>query len=324
MAVIIIASRPPSSLYRTLESMSVFLDDGIEIIVVCNGDEEYASGQGPAGRHKNIKYIRLAGKVSVGKARNEAIRQSEGEVLYFLDDDVIADNDIFRLAMDEFNAHSDIGVIGGPNLTPPGSSFFQKCSGMVLASVFGSAHARFRYKKARERMPADDSSLIACNLAVKRSVLEKTGLFFNEAVIRNEENLLLGALGAMGIRMLYMPELFVYHERRSNAAELFLQIFRYGRGRAQQTICLPHTLSLFNMLPSLLIIYVCLLPLFHRNPLYYAPGFLYILLDLVFSAGLGLSSRNLLYGLCSFWLFPLVHIAYGAGFLRSMAANLWK
>lgn len=322
MSVIVIVSRGREFITRLLNSIAPFLNDKIEIVIVSNGGGQGSLGSADRPPHGNIKYIELS-QTSIGSARNEAIRQSRGEILYFLDDDVIVGHDIFRIALDGFNARLDIGVIGGPNLTPPGSGFFQKCSGMVLASVFGSAHARFRYKKARKQMPADDSSLIACNLAIRRSALDNTGLFFNETVIRNEENLLLEALGAMGIRMLYVPELFIYHERRKSAAELFLQIFHYGYGRAQQARRAPRTTSLLNLLPSALIIYILSVLICPNSRLYYYPLLIYVASGTIFSFGLGISARNFAHGFCALWLFPFVHMAYGLGFIRGIAPKPW-
>jgi glycosyltransferase involved in cell wall biosynthesis len=77
--------------------------------------------------------------LSPAEARNRLVEKASGEWLYFLDDDAFVDSEIlknFEKVLRDFPTSS---IVGGPNLTPPGSTEFEHLSGFALASRFGSS-----------------------------------------------------------------------------------------------------------------------------------------------------------------------------------------
>ncbi|MFH0986259.1 MAG: glycosyltransferase [Candidatus Omnitrophota bacterium] len=252
-----------------------------------------------------------------GALRNQALRLASGKIIYFLDDDVIVERNTLVNLCEGFARHQDCNVIGGPNLTPDASTLFQKCSGEVLASFFGSAGVSARYRLPRQESPADDRHLILCNLAIRRDALQKENFEFNESVVSNEENLLLQQLARTGHRMLLMPSVAVYHERRKTWSGFAAQIFKYGTGRGQMTRLMPRTLSLTHLLPAFFLGYLLLVVLLHR-PEFFIPLAVYTSLALVVSLRIALKNRNALFFPSSMILFPTCHIAYATGFLKGI------
>ncbi len=176
---------------------------------------------------------------------------------------------------------------------------------------------RYRYIIVPGDKLVDDKSLILCNLAIRRRLFDKEKILFNEEIVCNEENLLLCQLKSKGYKMLYSLKLVVYHHRRRNLWEFCRQYFTYGKGRMQQTYCLPSSLPLFVTLPSFFLLYLISLLFFHKF-FYLFPLFIYFLLNLIFSFTISLKERNIIYFFLSFVMFISGHISYGLGFFSGL------
>lgn len=252
------------------------------------------------------------------QARNKALEHVHGGIVYFCDDDVLLSSDIFDKLEDKFRQNPDVSVIGGPNLTPAGSSFFQRCCGYVLASYFATASMSARYRKIKNDFFTDERSLILCNLAMRAEVFEKGGFRFHARVACAEENLLLSEMKSKGYTMLYSPDIVVYHERRKNLSGFAGQLFKYGRGRGQMIAYMPLSFSMIFLVPTFFTGYLFTLP-FSGWGVYMLPLGVYMCLNLVFSAITSGKEKEA----ASFWvllfLFPFCHICYGAGFLRGIS-----
>lgn len=315
LSIIIVTYNRLQLLWRCLESIAVsILPETYETIVIINGDNETTA------RFLNtIPFINLnlkfysVGKTTNAAARNEGIKYAKGGILYFLDDDVAVKEDIFKEAIGKFQHYPDVEIIGGCNLTPTTSNLFQRCSGYALASIFGAANMRRRWAAIGEDKLTGDNSLILCSLAARKRIFDGGKAEFNRSLTCAEENLLIQQLKAEGHKVLYCPKLVVYHERRKSLLGFARQIFKYGRGRAQQTLCLPRSLPLLNIFPSLFILYLASLIFFHSR-VYLSPLLLYLLLDLIFSAHISSKNKSIESLPLLFILFIVEHIAYGLGF----------
>src|SRR5271167_4660327 len=172
ISIVIITYRRLSELSQCLTSvLGADLPNDAEIVVVCNGREpatiELLASFAARDARLNIVEIQ---RTSPAAARNSALARATGEIVYFLDDDVTVAPDLFSRALTTFAARPDAMVVGGPNLTPPGSDTFQRCVGEVFSSWFGAATVRDRFCRRGGMRPADDSALILCNLALRRQI----------------------------------------------------------------------------------------------------------------------------------------------------------
>ncbi|HLI81284.1 MAG TPA: glycosyltransferase [Candidatus Binataceae bacterium] len=304
-----------ASLQKCLASiLASDLPQRTELLVICNGSdppsEEFVERLAVAD--PRIHLMRHE-RVSPAEARNVALSQVQGDIVYFLDDDVTVVPDLLSRALDTFASRPDIDVLGGPNLTPLDSSTFEKSVGYVLASRFGSARVCDRYRAVGTIRATDDRALILCNLAIRRHAIASRRPVFGDMVC-NEENLLLGMLARENRTMLHDPGLIVYHARRGSAGEFARQTFRYGRGRWQNTAALPGSLSPVFLIPPLFLIYLVLLPLpIFRGHL--MPLAAYGILLVAFSAFEALRARSLRALPQLLMLFPVCHLAYGAGLM---------
>jgi GT2 family glycosyltransferase len=295
-----------------------------EVIVVVDGYNKGITGylnDFSRGR-KNLKWLVLDEKVEKSRARNMGIKHSLADVIYFLDDDSFIDDDNIRLLEEKFNMYSDVSVIGGPNLTPENSSYFQRVSGYIFTSFFTAWKMKKRYYNVSGKDEyCNDKSLILCNLALRRSAIDRENVYFNERLNYNEENMLLEELEARGHKMLCSAELKVYHERRQGLLSFSRQIFGSGRGRAIMTLIRPATLLPVHVLPALFIVYLAVL-VFYSHPVIYAPLFLYLGMNVVNAAYVSFSRKEGIGVFVTvFFLSVLAHLSYGTGFIIGL---IWR
>jgi len=314
----------PSTLRQCLESLTASdLPGDSEVLVVLNGadGESEAQVRRAAALDQRFGCIHVSRRTPAG-ARNAALSQARGEIVYFLDDDVTIAPDLFSRALAALATRPEIDVIGGPNLTPPGSGRFERCAGLVLASPFGSGGVRARYCPLGSVRETDDHSLILCNLAVRRCALEDLDAPFREHLVCNEENVMLAELARRHRRMLYDPDLIVYHARRSDLASFFWQIFKYGRGRWQNTELFPSSISPIFLAPVVFLLYLIGLPVF-ATTVGLIPLAAYFIALLSFCA---IEARRAGDPRCFptlLALFPACHIAYPAGLLYQAGRSLF-
>src|SRR5438132_1984256 len=252
-----------------------------------------------------------------GQLRNLLVERAHGDLLLFLDDDVVARPDLLATLARLAREHPDAAVFGGPNLTPPGSSRFQFVQGAVLASTFGSGPVRRRYHRAAPGA-ADERFFTLCNLAVRKDAMRR----FPPGLICAEENAVLDEMSRQGLAMHYDPELVVYHERRPTGAQFAKQMLKYGRGRGQLTSHRPRTLRLSYVVPAALVLYLLAVPLLARVGMpALAPLGLYVAALAAASVRVGVSFHSVSALVLAAPLFVAVHLSYGVGFWGGLAVD---
>ncbi|MFA6316154.1 MAG: glycosyltransferase [Elusimicrobiota bacterium] len=265
-SAIVLCSRP-ESLARFLESLA--RQEGLkpaEVLLVLNGLRQECADVSASftARLPGLRIL-AGGGLSLGEGRNAAAAKAMGRWLCFFDDDVVLPEGWFARLGDSLDLHPEASALGGPDRTPPGSTLFQRCVGLVLESPLGSGPIRRHGAGFPEPTWTDDRGLILCGLVLDREALDDEGLAFDPELVRNEENLLLSRLRASGRRCLHDPGLFVFHERRPTARGFCRQCFLSGRGRLQMTLKAPASLKPFHLAPLLplgAVLGACVLPSF--------------------------------------------------------------
>jgi cellulose synthase/poly-beta-1,6-N-acetylglucosamine synthase-like glycosyltransferase len=245
------------------------------------------------------------------RQRNRAAETASGEILYFLDDDsMVSPQFLLRTA-----GHYDdpvVAAVGGPSLTPETDTPLRQSFGLALASLFGGGGVRNRYRKEGDVRETGDKELILCNLSFRREVYLALG-GLDERLYPNEENELLERIKRRGWRLIHDPELAVRRSQRGTFKAFVRQLFTYGRGRAEQTL-IGGVSGMASFIPSLFLIYLCLLPFFNR-PVYYLPLLCYVVTLMFFAMLEALRSGHHSALPRLLVIFPALHLAYGAGML---------
>lgn len=249
--------------------------------------------------------------------RNCCIERARGEILAFTDDDCGVDAHWLECAASFLDEHPEIEAVGGPQLTPPQASRFERVSGFVLASRFGAYSMSRRYRPAARDLEASETSLSSANLFVRRRVFEKHGRF-DPRLWPNEETELLARIGSRGCRLAYEPDLRVFHRRRSSLRDLARQCFGYGRGRARQNrITRKSWPGAAVLIPLAFLLYLTLLPILgFLHPLALAPALFYAACALTMALQIAWSMRDLRALTLAPCVLITVHLSYPLGFLR--------
>ncbi|TAL27410.1 MAG: glycosyltransferase family 2 protein [Nitrospirae bacterium] len=167
-------------------------------------------------------------KKTVSPGRNIAFKLAKGEIIAFTDADCIVDKDWIINSLKYFK-DDEVACAGGPNLTPPDEGNFGKAVGFVFnQGIFsaGSIHAR-ELKEVKEVR-----SIPGCNAVYRKNALDKV-MPIDETLLTCDDTELNQRLLDKGFKLLYTPDVFVWHHRRPNPKKLFKQMYRYAIGRLQ-------------------------------------------------------------------------------------------
>ena len=169
-------------------------------------------------------------KQTVSPGRNIAFEHSRGDIIAFTDADCIVDKNWIRNALKYFEGdENNVGCVGGPNLTPSDESDFGRAVGFVFNQglfAAGSIYAREINKIFEVK------SIPGCNAIYRREALQKV-MPIDETLLTCDDTELNQRLLDNGYRLLYTPDVFVWHYRRPNPKGLFKQMYRYSIGRLQ-------------------------------------------------------------------------------------------
>lgn len=216
-----------------------------EILVVCDKEVKLPKLK------SNVRLI-LTGHERTGPAekRDIAIQKAKGSICAFIDDDAYPDKKWLKNAVIHFS-HPNIAVVGGPGLTPKEDGYWEQLTGLVYSSFFCGGHAQYRFIKGAMQF-VDDYP--AYNLLVRKDILEKVGGYGNH-FYGGEDTFLCLKIIKEGYRLLYDPEVVVYHHRRPLFIPYLKQIANIGRHRGYFAKRFPETSRRFvYMFPTILAI----------------------------------------------------------------------
>jgi len=241
--------------------------------------------------------------------RNLAAKEAKGGILAFIDSDAYPSRDWLKNGVNYFR--EDIGIIGGPNLTPPEDGFWQKLSGDILASrAMGNFSLRYREGKKK-----DVKELPSCNLFVRKEDFFSAGGFDENLLTGEDSKLCFEIKEKLNKRIVYAPDVIVYHHRRKYLIPHLKQIFIYGRDKAK---LFKEKRRFFYTLPSLFVLYLVfgfIVSLFNN---FILSIYSYSLLFYLVIVGLFSIRWNVFKWIFIFIGVILTHITYGIGFIKGL------
>lgn len=195
-----------------------------------------------------------SGKVGPAKKRDMGAELAKGEILVFLDDDSYPEQEFLNIAFKHFE-NNRVVAIGGPAMTPPTDSFWQRVSGAVFLSKL-SGGAPERYVPVGEVREIHDWPSV--NLMVRRNNFRSIGGFNSTYWPGEDTKLCLDLIKESTNKILYVPEMIVWHHRRAGLMGHLKQIGGYAIHRGYFAKKYPETSrKLLYFIPSMFVLFVC-------------------------------------------------------------------
>jgi len=251
-------------------------------------------------------------------ARNEGVKKAKGQLIAFVDDDCIMPEDWMSKTVPYFQ-DPKVGVVGGPALPFEKDDFVYQVGKYLLSSAFTSGFASTRYKLQKSVQEVQEHGLIGANSFVRKDVFDSISGFDREQVL-SEENDLYFRITQQGYKLLYVPEIYVWHRAKPIVLPLIKKVFFYATGRGVLMVRKPKTFRLLYLIPTFFLLGSVFLPL---ASLFFG-GAVIVLTFLVFLVYFVLNLLNSLFIFLRyregflviplvFFLTPVLHYTYGIG-----------
>jgi GT2 family glycosyltransferase len=241
------------------------------------------------------------------RQRNAALGRARGDILVFLDNDSSMSSGYWK-ELETALARPEVEIVGGPALLRPQATAWEEIFHALLTHTLIVGTVSSRYAARGEFRVAAQSDLILCNLAVRRSVLERVGRLSAE-LYPNEENEWLDRARAAGVGAYYDPGLRVFRPQRATPGQMGLTLLRYGMGRTRQFRVSGWHSTFHQFLPVMLI--ATFVALFH-----WRLEADFVILWLVASAIIAFTCNSLPHGwqrIVAGLIAPLVPLTYAVG-----------
>ena len=250
--------------------------------------------------------------------RSLAMRDAQGEILVFIDDDAYPENNFLDILDEDFKDETVVAV-GGPAVTPKNNTFLQKVSGAVFLSSLSGGFPE-RYAPIGKRKFVDDWPSV--NLSVRKKSFSEVNGFDSEFWPGEDTKFCLDLINKTKGRILYNPNLIVWHHRREGLTRHLKQVGRYGIHRGFFAKKYPRTSLRFKyFLPSFFFLFVFLgwltalvSPFLFK--LYLLGWAVYLIALLKAFFDILKYERNVLVALYSLYYIFLTHLVYGFRFLQ--------
>ena len=261
------------------------------------------------------------GELTPPQKRDIGIAQAQGEIIAFLDDDTYPAKDWLTKALRHFE-DKEIDAVGGPAVTADSDSINQKASGLVYSSWLVSGQFVYRYQPRKKRYVEDFPS---CNFLIRKTVMHELGGFNTKFWPGEDTFLCLKIIKNRKKKIIYDPEVLVYHHRRSLFKEHLKQIANYAQHRGYFAKRFPETsLKFVYFLPTVFVFGLIIGLLFSfLNPafklIYISAVALYLALALISSI-----SKDFRLTAIVFWGIIFTHILYGLYFVKGLLSRKLK
>lgn len=215
ISIVIAAYNERGNLEDLIPSLKKFdIHETAEVIVVDSGRDDTAD----YFKDKPfIKYIKSKKRLFPGEARNLGIKHASGDIISFLDADTIMLEGWYEALVSSSEKHD---IIAGASPSLPGQ--------------------KKRLPRVSIMIDGQDITWPTCNIAYKKKVLDKAGVF-QQGMPSGEDVELNYRCVKAGFKIHYDPKMKVYHKHRSTWKGFMKQSYRDGYVRAQLEVLIPET-----------------------------------------------------------------------------------
>ena len=224
VCVIVPSVNNPDELGAVLDGLSKQTYSDLEVVVV-----------GPVGdpgrsiaEERGVRHIDDKGSKNRADACNVGISETESELIFFTDDDVIVPSGWVQSLIRWFD-RPEVAGVGGPNFAPmEESTIWQKAIDVAFCNKFLTAGTNYGRRSGAEL--EEVSQLPGVNSAYRRVVLTEVG-GFDKGAIGAEDVMLDHRIRMAGYRLWSDGSAVIWHRRRG-LGRVRKQIRNYGLVRS--------------------------------------------------------------------------------------------
>lgn len=255
-------------------------------------------------------------KQTVGPGRNVGFLNSKGSFLVFTDADCTLPRDYLKNSLKYF-CSEEVAGIGGPAITPSGSSLFEESVKFIyeLGALFCCSAHRERINKVKKV-----KDIPGCNSIYRREILEKV-MPIDEKLLTAEDVDLNFRIRELGYKLLSVPDVVVFHHRRSSPRKFFKQIYRFAIGRLQvgkkniKMLNITHILA--GISPPLFILLFLVFYFINLSILYFLIGISVLVAVFIFLYTF-FRSKSVLVSLNTIFALLIAISAWSLGFMQEL------
>ena len=249
--------------------------------------------------------------IESGSGRNIGIKKAHGEFIVQLSGHTIVDKNLLKVLVGKLEkAEKDVAAVGCTHRTPADAGFLSKVFGVVMSSYLGG----FGTSQIQPTKEQFVDSLSFC--AFRKKVLLEVGLNDPKFKVGQDAELNIRIRKA-GYKFLYTPQTFVWYYKRSSYSGFFMQMFRYGWGRAKMIKKHPDTAKILYVGPTIFTVVFIGLALASLQG-FLARLLLGVFLSIYCGAVLASAVKNsgsAKFTAAAFLAYWILHLGYGLGFL---------
>lgn len=301
---------------KTLDSIleNDFPKEDLEVLVVdgMSSDGTLKIAMEYSRKYPFIKTLKNPNRYQ-SSALNIGIRNSKSQIIMRMDAHSYYNRDYISRCVDELQ-NNNVDNVGGICITLPGDdSLISKSIALALSHRFGVGNSYFRVGVRKSRYV--DTVPFGC---YKREVFQKIG-FFDESLVRNQDDELNLRLIKNGGKILLDPEIISYYYARDSLSKLWKMYYQYGYFKPLVALKVKALMTWRQLMPAIFVGSTVALGLSSIIAIQLLLPFLVILL-LYSSTNLAVSISHaakkgwtLIFSLPI--VFAAIHFSYGFGYL---------
>ena len=268
--------------------------------------------------HPNVRLINNPERV-VPYALNYAIKIADGDVIVRLDaHSKYPKNYVSRLVTELENTKAD--NVGGVWITTPANK------GIIATSIaLATSHP----------LGIGDASYRLENLGVKevdtvpfgcfpKEVFDRIGLFDTD-LIRNQDDEFNGRIIKNGGKIFLIPDVEIEYYARASVSTMMKMFFQYGLFKPLVNVKLGSAATLRQFVPPVFVLFLLFGLVVPFLPQLLMISYLvglsfYILISVFVGVKIALDNNRFSLLIVIPWLFPLIHISYGWGYIKGFVS----
>jgi glycosyltransferase involved in cell wall biosynthesis len=318
VSIIIPTRNEERFIIQTLDSImnQDYPSDMIEIIIADGDSDDNTRNliEGYIKNHANVFLISNPERV-VPFALNYAIDKSTGDVIVRLDaHSKYPENYVSRLVAELIRLKAD--NVGGVWITTPANSGLE-ATAIALATSHPLGIGDASYRLDNPEIKEVDTVPFGC---FTKEVFDRIGNFDTE-LIRNQDDEFNGRILKNGGKIFLVPDVEIEYYARATMSTMAKMFYQYGLFKPLVNVKLgaPATMRQFVPPAFVFFIIVGLFVPFLPSVFQIAWGLgllVYVLISILVSFKLMLSEKRFLLLFVLPWVFPLIHLSYGWGYIK--------